>query len=360
MSFVIFILILVALILVHEFGHFSVAKWFKVRVDEFGIFFPPKLFGKKFGETEYTFNSLPFGGFVRIFGENPGEGGGDPRALSSKNRSVQAAVILAGIVFNILFAWLILSMGYMAGFPSAPGRESFGEVRDVKVMIADIQADSPAIQAGLKPGDAIVAIETATGKITPTTAQEVTDFIAAHQEESHIITVARGNETENILVKPEGGIVEGRKAIGIQPAELGTLQLPPHLAVAQGALLTKDMVVATAQGLLGFFGRIVQGSADFSAVAGPIGIVALGGSSVEQGYVAIIFLTASISIALAIFNLLPIPGLDGGRLLFIIIEAIIRRPISQRLSVALTLAGFALLICLMLVVSYHDIARLTS
>src|SRR3990167_8529155 len=110
-----FILILIALILVHEFGHFIVAKAFRIRVQEFGIFFPPRLFAKRFGETEYSFNSLPLGGFVRIFGENANEAADNPRSFANKPRLVQAAVVVAGVLFNILFAWLAFSAGYMAG-----------------------------------------------------------------------------------------------------------------------------------------------------------------------------------------------------------------------------------------------------
>src|SRR3569623_173656 len=117
MSLIIFILALVALIVVHELGHFSVAKLFGIRVEEFGVGFPPRLFGKKIGETLYSVNLLFFGGFVRIFGEDKGEDGTDPRSFANKSKWVQAAVVAAGIVCNLLFAWAILSVGYMVGLP---------------------------------------------------------------------------------------------------------------------------------------------------------------------------------------------------------------------------------------------------
>jgi regulator of sigma E protease len=134
--------------------------------------------------------------------------------------------------------------------------------------------------------------------------------------------------------------------------------LPPHLAIIQGAMLTYDLTVSTAQGLLGFFGQIARGVADFGSVAGPIGIASIGSQAVAQGFAAVVVLAAVISVNLALINLLPIPGLDGGRLFIILIEAVLRRPISPRITTWATLAGMGLLILLMLVVSYHDIVRL--
>ncbi len=357
-----FILILIGLILVHEFGHFIVAKAFRIRVDEFGIFFPPRLFAKRFGETEYSLNVLPFGGFVRIFGEDRNEAANNPRSFANKPRLVQAAVIVAGVLFNILFAWLMFSAGYMAGLPTSASSETFGEVRDVQAMIVGIYPDSPAERAGLKPEDTVVSLQTGKGESTPKDAgsKEIRQFITAHQDESVIITVLRKGEEKVFLAKAEEGLIEGRKAVGIELDDVGTLQLPLHLALIQGALLTKETTIMVAQGLGGFFSKLVRGTADFSTVAGPIGIVNFGADAVGQGFAAAVVLTALISINLAIINLLPIPGLDGGRLLIIAIEGVLRRPVPERLTTGLTIAGFALLILLMLVVSYHDIVRLVN
>ena len=357
-----FILILIALILVHEFGHFIVAKAFRIRVQEFGIFFPPRLFAKRFGETEYSFNSLPLGGFVRIFGENANEAADNPRSFANKPRLVQAAVVVAGVFFNILFAWLAFSAGYMAGLPTSTSSDTFGEVRDARPMIVGVRPQSPAANAGLKPEDVVVSLQTGKGAATPeeATAKEIREFIAAHQDESIVLTVLRRGEEKVFLTKAEEGLIEGRKAIGIELDDMGILQLPPQLALLQGAILTKDTTIAVAKSLGGFFSKLVRGAADFSSVAGPIGIVNFGAGAVGQGFAAAVVLTALISINLALINLVPIPGLDGGRLLIIAIEGIVRRPVPERLTTGLTIAGFALLITLMLVVSYHDITRLVG
>ncbi len=359
MSYVIFLCILVGLILVHELGHFLVAKAFKIRVDEFGIFFPPRLFAKKFGETEYSVNMIPLGGFVRIFGENPKDGASDPRSLSRKSRFVQAAVLVAGITFNILFAWLALSVGYMVGMQTSVDHAGFGQVQNAHVLITEVVPGSPADKAGIKPNDVLDMAQTGTAMLGEhATADQVQSFIFAHQDESLVVTLSRGGKKLNLLAKPTEGIVPGHKAIGVAFDDVGVLKLPPHVALAEGAILTERMTVAVAQGLGGFFMQLVRGAANWGGVAGPVGIAGIGSAAVKTGFAATIILTAMISINLAIVNLLPIPGLDGGRLLIVAIEGIIRRPLPEKWVMRATIAGFSLLALLMIVITFHDILHL--
>lgn len=352
------------LIWVHELGHFSVAKLFKVRVDEFAIGFPPRLISRVWGETRYSLSLILVGGYVKIFGENPGEGAGDPRALTSKNRGIQAAVMLAGIAFNLIFAWLILSAGYMSGLPASASDNALGPISAPQVVISQVRSGSPAERAGIRPGDVIERVQTATELLdiktlnTNRQADAVQAFIGAHQDESLVISVTRGGKEETFLAKPAAGIVPERKVVGIEFGDVGILKLPPHLALMQGAIAFKDLTIGTAQGLGSFFGQLVMGRADFSQVSGPIGIAGVGQDAVKAGFGSAAIIAALISINLALINLLPIPGLDGGRLLIIVIEAIIRRPVSAKVTNALMLAGFAAIILLMLVVSVHDISRL--
>lgn len=368
MSYFLFFLAIIVLILVHEFGHFSVAKLFGIRVDEFSVFFPPKLFSKKWGETTYAIGALPFGGYVKIFGENTDES--DPalarnsRSFIGKPRIIQAAVIVAGVFFNILLAWLMLSTGYMIGMQTSVDHNGIGTVTDAKVTILGVVPGSPADKAGIKPNDTIVMLQTGTASLDTRTlntnqqADAVQKFIVAHQDESEVVTVLRDGEQKEFLAKPAAGFVEGHKALGIQLDDVGILKLSPPLALWEGAILTKSMTVETVTGLGSFFSSIVHRSADFNTVAGPIGITVIGSSAVKQGAVATLILMSLISINLAIINLLPIPGLDGGRLLFIIIEGITRRAISEKVAFRLTMVCLALLVTLMLIVSYHDVLRL--
>src|SRR3989344_2562148 len=364
MALLIFIAILVALIWVHELGHFSVAKLFGVRVSEFAIGFPPRLLRVRYGETEYTFNLLLIGGFVKIFGEDPGEGAGDSRALTSKNRGIQAAVMLAGIAFNILFAWGLLSAGYMAGTPAAANDDALGPITAPQVLITAVRPGSPAAASGLMPGDTIKSVQTSRDTLDLKTlntnkhADAVQAFITAHQDESLVIAVARGGEDKTFLAKPALGVVEGRKVIGVEFGDIGILKLPPHLALVQGAIATYDLTVATAQGLGAFLSQLVLGRADFNQVVGPIGIAGVGSQAGQAGFSTAARIAALISINLALFKILPVPGLDGGRLLVIAIEAVIRRPVAPRVVNTLMLGGFALLVLLMVVVSVTDISRL--
>ena len=371
MALFIFILILISLILVHEFGHFIVAKAFGIKVEEFGIFFPPRLFAKKFGETVYSFNLLPVGGFVKIFGEQTDESNpsveADPRSFVHRSRPVQAAVIVAGIIFNILFAWLILSVGYMVGMQTSRDHSGFGQVQNVRTIIAGVVPNSPAEKVGLKAEDVVVGIQTGSAELPAgSDSDQVQAFILAHQDESMVFSVVRNSAcehrdscpTQNFLAKPAEGFTPGHKAVGIELDDVGTLKLSPPVALAQGALLAYQMTVGTAAGLAGFFASLVTGGAHWGQVSGPIGIATVGSSAVHSGFAATIFLAALISINLAIINIVPIPGLDGGRLLFIGIEAILRRPISEKTATRFTVAGFSLLVILMLVVSFHDILKL--
>lgn len=361
MSVFIFIVLLVLLILVHEFGHFIVAKICGMRVDEFGVGFPPRLASITKGETRYSINLLPFGGFVRIFGEQAGEGAGNPRSFTGRPRLAQAAVVLAGITFNLLFAWLALSLGYMVGLPTAKDHVGFGEVQQLHTTIVDVYPNSPAAKVGILPEDTVVSVETGTAKLTDNvSAEAVQNFIASHENESAVVTVQRKGELKIFLAKPEAGIVPDHKVIGMQLDDVGILRLAPHLALLEGGILAEKMTVSTAQGLFSFFASLFSGHASLSQVSGPIGIVGIGAGAVHEGFSAAIILIALISINLAIINLLPIPGLDGGRLLFIIIESVQRKPMSEKITFGLTALGFAFLVALIVVVSYHDITKLIS
>ncbi len=363
MTILLFILLLVLLILVHEFGHFIVAKAFKIRVDEFGIFFPPRLFGFRWGETEYTLNSIPLGGFVKIFGEN-GEESDVRHSFAHKSRWIQAAVLVAGVTCNMLFAWLALSAGYMIGMQTSVDHRGFGTVQHVQTMITDVSPGSPASKVGILPSDVVESVGTGTSvlAVASTTADGVQQFIRDHQDESILLMVSRATSTTTeqkvFVAKPVAGIAPDHKAIGIGLDDVGMLKLSPPLALAEGAILTESMTVDLASGLGGLVTGIFHGNANLSEVSGPIGIVTFGASRVTHGFMATLVLLSIISIDLAIINLLPIPGLDGGRLLFVIIEGIMRRPIPEKIVSRVTIASMVLVGVLFVVISIHDILHL--
>ena len=365
MSIIIFIIILAILVLVHEFGHFIVAKKSGIRVDEFGLGFPPKIFSKKWRGTLYTLNAIPFGGFVKIFGEDS-----HSEALSEADKSVsfiskpkwvQALVLVAGVTMNIIFAWLVISLGFTIGIPSPVGYSTLGHVTDVHLVVTEVRPNSPAEKAGLISGDTI--IYASSGKIVlnnqTLTAENVSHMISESTSEKIDISYSRGNGKPVVVsIVPDTTIVPGKKAIGIAMDDLGILKLPVHLALVEGARTTWYITESTTIGLLGFLWDAVRLQSDFSQVSGPVGIAGVVGQAQALGFTYLLSLVALISINLAIINLLPFPALDGGRLLFVGIEAIIRRPIKPSIVRWTNALGFALLLILMIVVTGHDILKL--
>jgi len=356
-SIIIFIIILSALIIVHELGHFLVAKRFGIRVDEFGLGFPPritKLFTWK--GTPFTLNWLPFGGFVKIFGENPVDKIADlvTDNFQSKNRGIQASVLVAGVVGNFLFAWLLISLGFIAGLP-APDNLSL-PVENTRTVITTVLPLSPAATAGLKSGDVIVSLSR--GEIPSELAPEALSLFIARSVEPITFTVERGGGISTKVVAPEESIIKDRLAVGISMDVIGIVKLPPHKALWYGLKTTSELTLLTGQAIGTFIFEALGGRADLASVTGPVGIVGMVGDVRELGLTYLLTFTALLSINLTIINLLPLPALDGGRLFFIGIEGITRRSIPPRIFNVLNTVGFALLILLMLVITVQDVRNI--
>lgn len=363
MSILLFIIILALLIFVHEVGHFVVAKKSGIRVDEFGIGFPPRLWAKKVGETLYSVNTFPVGGFVKIFGENPDElslnGPDKDRSFARKPRWIQASVVTAGVLFNLGLAWALISFGFMLGVPYSVDDSYYGaRVENAELSIILVEQDSPAGEAGLKSGDRILKLSGGGDILEHPEMKTTQDFIATHEEVTLFYT--RGDETETAVIRPREGLAEGRRAIGIVMDMVGTLNLSWYEAPLAGAVTTVTLTGDTIVGLFDFFRKMFVGDADFSSVSGPVGIVRIVGDASVLGFIHILSLTALISINLAVVNLLPFPALDGGRLLFIIIEAIKGSPIKPVITNSANGLGFILLIFLMVVITYSDIMKIVT
>ena len=366
MSILIFLGVLIVLIIVHEFGHFIVAKRSGIRVDEFGIGFPPKLFSKKYGETEYSINAIPFGGFVRIFGEKADEesisGLDSARALIHKPRLIQAAVLFGGVFFNILLAWFLFSATLVTGTPAIGGVEDgrlAQYLSDERLVITQVLPNSPAEEASLMPGDEIISLYSVGFEIEAETPEVVSSFIAEHAGETIEIEYLRDGEEMVVTVISQNGLVADSPEtplIGIGMGIVGDLQLPVHLAVLEGGKQTINMLYLVTIGIGTFLYDVLLFKADLSTVAGPIGI----GNASALGLIALMNFTAIISLNLAVINLIPFPALDGGRLLFLAIEAVKGSPIKPQVANTFNFVGFALLILLMLVVTYGDIVRLVG
>ena len=336
------IAMVVILVVIHELGHFAVAKFFNVKVNEFGVGFPPKIFGWKKGETEYTLNALPLGGFVRLEGEDESTG---PRSLASKSPGVRAAIISAGSFMNAVLAVAIFAALFMI-----PRDVTVGDV-----VVEAISPDSPAAAVGILPGDRIISVDDRPVE----SIREVSAGITRNLGVDLSIQLERAGQTRDVSVVPRWRPPEGEGNVGVrlglENQRTETLSYYPWEAVGKGAMQVGEVLTLTWRSISHWLFR--DAPAPFS---GPVGIVSGSKEAVDlAGLDALIPLAALLSISLAIFNILPIPALDGGRLLFVIIE-IIRggKKIPAEKERLVHVLGFALLITLVLVVSYNDIARL--
>jgi len=357
---IIFILILSILVVSHEFGHFIVAKKAGMRVDEFGFGFPPRIFGKKYGETLYSLNLIPFGGFVKIFGEDEvtAKNDNDARKFSSKSKKAQALVIFAGVLFNFLLAWLLFSIGFVIGFPTPIDEYTTGVIKDQRVLVTNVFDKSPAQEADIRIGDAILSLSQGSRQISVIDPSEVSDFINSAGVGTITFTVLREGKEEIVVIAPAEGVLEGRQAVGISLDAIGLVSLPAHLAVWKGLQRTCQFIWLTVVGFVGIIKDAFVGQAGFESVSGPIGIYSLVGQAQTLGFAYLIGFTALISISLGIINLVPFPALDGGRLLFLLIEAIKGSPIKPEITNTLNYIGFGILILLMVLVSYGDLLKI--
>ena len=366
MSIILFIIILAILILAHEFGHFIVAKKSGIRVDEFGLGFPPKLYGKKYGETEYTINALPFGGFVKIFGEDPEQesisGPESRRSFVNQPKWKQIAVLCAGVFFNLLLAWLLISASLMIGSAFSSESPLFGGEWTSKpsLTVIEVMKGSPAQKAGIATGDIILSSSNASGeeKVLSETPESFQNFVASHNAEEIAVLLKRGSEEKTVLITPEQGIVKGKPAIGIAMDMVGTMKLPPIFAVYEGGKLTLLYTSETFKGIFGLIFDSFHGKADMSQVSGPVGIVKIVGDASRLGFDRLLALTAIISINLAVVNILPIPALDGGRVLFVLIETVKRSPIKPKTANIINNVSFFLLVGLIMIITLSDVWKL--
>jgi regulator of sigma E protease len=331
-----------------------------MKVLEFGVGFPPKIFGKKFSVdgTEYSANWLPFGGFVRIFGESREEAG-QPGAFGSFHPLKQAAVLFAGPGANILLALILFTGALAIGAPAIiDTEEEAARAHNTYVIAGEVLPGSPAEVAGIRAGDRIISINN-----TPVDAPEDVARLVAESNPPLTITIY-GNGTEReVLITPVTGLVASdpeRPAIGVGMALVGVVSLPLHEAILASFDRTLGSVVFISTSIASLIAGALTFSADISSLAGPVGIASLTGEAAAFGFGSLLGFAALLSVNLALVNLLPFPALDGGRLLFLAVEAAIRRKIPHGVAQSLNAAGFALLILLMLAVTIQDISRLVG
>ncbi|MDO8522469.1 MAG: site-2 protease family protein [bacterium] len=356
------IAILVVLIVVHELGHFIAAKIFKVRVEEFGVGYPPRafLFGK-IGETEYTFNWLPFGGFVRLFGDE-GETEHGKGSFVDAPRHVQAVILVAGVVANAVLAWGLFAGALTLGIPRVVDVPRPNET--VHLVVADVVAGSPAEASGITSGDEIVGMRDDKGiELAQLTPDTVMDFVRARGGKQIFISYERAGTTTVVELRPAHAVIEdnaGRPAVGVALVLAGNDALPFGEALKESLYRTGSAFKQVGAGLWSIVRGVVSGKPNLSEVIGPVGLVGVVSDAATHGFANVLALAGFISVNLAIINLIPIPALDGGRLLLLAIEAVWRRSAPRILVQMLNLLGVVLIALLMITVTYNDIARLFS
>jgi regulator of sigma E protease len=342
------------LIFVHELGHFLFAKLFRVKVLKFSLGFGPKVFGRVIGETEYLISAFPLGGYVKMLGENPDEQNvdGDERQGSFAHKSViqRFCIVLAGPLFNLLFSvFLFFVIFSISGVPVAVDNTRVGKVGDT----------SPALAAGIKPGDVILQIN---GKDTKKWL-DVLNGVKDSEGKPLTIALQRGAEHLEVQVSPAidsaknvfGEEVEKRYMIGImKDDEITYSQVNPLKALGEAFAQTWMFIYLTVMGIV----KIVQRIVPASELGGPILIAQLAGQQMKAGWTNIISFTGLLSVNLGILNLLPIPVLDGGHLVFLTLEGIRRKPMNERAQIIAQQIGIAFLGTLMVFVFYNDIVRL--
>jgi len=352
-TIILFFIVLAVLVLVHEFGHFYAAKKCGVRVDEFGLGFPPRIWSKKVGETVYSINAIPFGGFVKIFGESPDDesisGPNKDRSFVSVSKWKQVLILSAGIIMNVLFAWLLFTIAFTSGMTTGVSESNLKYIQNSRVIVVDVLPNSPAAKAGLVSGDQLVSFSN---------VGTVQDSIKNSQGKKISLEIERLTEKKTVEVIPEKGVLGNDYAVGISMDLVGNVKLPIYLALWEGGRLTVYMFKNIVVGIYSLIHDAVLGKADLSQISGPVGIARLVGDAGRLGFVYLLSFTAFISVNLAVLNLVPFPALDGGRILFVGIEAVTRKMISPKIANSINAIGFGLLLLFMLFVTYRDIVKL--
>jgi len=446
MTLIIFLAVLAILILTHEFGHFIFAKLSGVKVEEFGLGFPPRILGfqslrgKIFKEIEkeksvgveintlkvgeetlikekiteeiqevgevipikkrrfifwnkkpldeenknfeagtlYSLNLIPFGGFVKIYGEETLTSqpealevgvptslkesvGSDKRSFSCQRLYIRALILVAGVLFNLLLAWPVLTAGFLIGAPvSIENNEISGGIMTNKgVMILQVQENTPAEAAGLKEGDYLLEFISKDGEILKVSdVKSVQNFIAKYSGTEIQINYLRGGKEFSVkatpVIKPEAN----KGSLGIAMDYVAILKLPFYKAVWEGLKTTLDLIGIMAKAFINFFANIFVKKELLTQIAGPVGIAKIVAGAAQSGFIFILQLIALLSINLALINIIPFPALDGGRLLFLAIEFFKGKPISQKAANIANNIGFAILIILMIVITYRDILKI--
>lgn len=369
MSLFLFLLVLSVLVLIHEAGHYLAARLFGVKADEFGYGFPPRLIGfvkdgkkwkrvsgqdtKVYKNTIWSINWLPLGGFVKIKGETE-QGLNDTDSIHAKPVWQRLAIIAAGVFMNWVLAVVIFTGIYAIGTRLILDQDVAGaRVRDRATLITHVLDGSPAQKAGLKEGDELQRI--AGHDIA--TSQEVKPIVQEIGNQDLELVIKRETEVLTVHATPVQLKEIGAWGIGVGMADVGTVSFPLPQAFIAGLKTSWNMMTAIFMAFIDIFRDLITKQSVSQDVSGPVGIAVMTGHVAQQGIVPLLQFAAMLSLNLAVINFLPIPALDGGRAVFLIVEAIRRKPVGRKLEITIHNVAFLILIVLILLITARDLSR---
>ncbi len=344
-SALVFIFVLGVLVIVHEYGHFIVARMVGIRVEKFSIGFGPKIFGKKYGETEFCVSLLPLGGFVKMAGESPEEAKGAEWEFQSKSLGQKLAVVLAGPIMNAFLAFVLFFIIFLSGQPT------------LLAKVGKVMEDAPAAKAGLLEGDKILAV----GGLPVQYWDDVLKQVHKGDEKIEF-TIERAGAEQSLAVIPvvkEMPNLFGKPKkvsfVGIAPAnEMVSIKSPFGKAI----VLAFDRLWSMTALVFMSLGLMITGAMPFKdSMTGPIGIFFMTQQAAQMGFAYLLYFMGSLSVSLFVLNLLPIPVLDGGHVLFILMEKIKGSPLKDSVKERMTQVGMVALLGLMAFVILQDVQR---
>ncbi len=351
-----FLIVIGVLVMVHELGHFIAAKKIGVKVEEFAIGFPPRIYSKKKNGTKYSVNAIPFGGYVKMLGELEHSTAKD--AFENQTPGKRFIISIAGVMMNVSLAWILLTIGFAVGMAPLVSNPKVLPVEKSKteIIVADIQKNSPAEQLSLNVNDLLIGAKTATEAVSFDSAESVGSFTRKHLGEK--ITVSYKND-DKIIEKEVILSSDSSAPLGVAVFEKTIIKVAWYKAPYVALYETWQLIKTTFVFLGDFFKNLFVRGQVGEGVGGPVAIYSYSGLALRAGIMIFIQFIAMLSVNLAILNILPFPALDGGRLLFILLEKIRGgKVVRENVENIIHTVGFILLIVLMIALTYRDILRL--
>jgi regulator of sigma E protease len=340
------------LIILHEFSHFLAAKKSNVFVEEFGIGLPPRILGKKIGETIYSLNLLPFGAFVKLEGEI-GESGFGSQPLFKR-----MIIVLAGVISFWIIAWIIFIFLFKFGMPIAISDDEISP--QAKVQIIAIAKNSPAQISGLRVGDKIIGARHDKEEFKIEKVKEIQEFTQKYKGEKILLKIERGKEIFDLEIVPRTNPPPGEGPMGIVLSRIEIKKYPLWNSIIEGTKTTGELTLAIVKGYFLLIKNLIKGISPQAEITGPVGIFNMMYQTSKIGISYFFHLLATLSIYLAVFNSLPIPALDGGKFLFLLIEGVRKKPISPEIERKVTAFFFTLLIMLALWITIKDVTQILN